>query len=150
MIAHSVATMATFEDVKRAAADLPEVAESTSYGTPSLTVRGKSFCRMWGDREHDRDKIGGTEVLVVYCDVDEKDALIESAGGVLFSTPHYDGYGAMLPGHAVGRAAGRPRRLPGGQLPAQGADDTPAAARRTLTRRAGQRRRRSPYVLQSP
>jgi hypothetical protein len=96
MIAHSVATMATFEDVKRAAADLPEVAESTSYGTPSLTVRGKSFCRMWGDREHDRDKVGGTEVLVVYCDVDEKDALIESAGGVLFSTPHYDGYGAML------------------------------------------------------
>ena len=96
MIAHSVATMATFKDVKRAAADLPEVAESTSYGTPSLKVRGKSFCRMWGDREHDRDKIGGTEVLVVYCDVDEKDALIESAGGVLFSTPHYDGYGAML------------------------------------------------------
>jgi hypothetical protein len=35
-------------------------------------------------------------VLVVYCDVDEKDALIDSAHGVLFSTPHYEGYGAML------------------------------------------------------
>jgi hypothetical protein len=88
--------MATFKDVKRAAADLPEVAESTSYGTASLKVRGKSFCRMWGDREHKRDRVDDSEVLVVYCDVDEKDALIEAAGGVLFSTPHYEGYGAML------------------------------------------------------
>jgi hypothetical protein len=88
--------MATFKDVKRAAAELPEVAESTSYGTASLKVRGKSFCRMWGDREHKRDRVDDSEVLVVYCDVDEKDALIEAAGGVLFSTPHYEGYGAML------------------------------------------------------
>jgi hypothetical protein len=88
--------MATFQDVKRAAAELPEVAESTSYGTASLKVRGKSFCRMWGEREHRRDRVDDTEVLVVYCDADEKDALIESAGGVLFSTPHYEGYGAML------------------------------------------------------
>ena len=88
--------MATFQDVKRAAAELPEVAESTSYGTASLKVRGKSFCRMWGEREHRRDRVDDTEVLVVYCDADEKDALIESAGGALFSTPHYEGYGAML------------------------------------------------------
>lgn len=88
--------MATFQDVKRAAADLPEVAESTSYGTAALKVRGKSFCRMWGDREHQRDRVDDTEVLVVYVDVDEKDALIDASDGVLFSTPHYDGYGAML------------------------------------------------------
>lgn len=88
--------MATFQDVKRAAADLPEVAESTSYGTAALKVRGKSFCRMWGDREHKRDRVDDTEVLVVYVDVDEKDALIDASDGVLFSTPHYDGYGAML------------------------------------------------------
>lgn len=37
-----------------------------------------------------------TEVLVVFCDLEEKPALIESSGGVLFTTPHYDGYGAML------------------------------------------------------
>jgi hypothetical protein len=88
--------MATFKDVKRAAAELPEVSESTSYGTPSLKVRGKSFCRMWGDREHNRDRVDDTEVLVVYCDAEEKEALIGSSGGVLFSTPHYEGYGAML------------------------------------------------------
>lgn len=88
--------MATFDDVKRLMADLPEVTESTSYGTPSLKVKGKSFCRMWSEREHNRDDVHDAEVLVVFCDVDEKDALIDTAGGVLFSTPHYQGYGAML------------------------------------------------------
>jgi hypothetical protein len=88
--------MATFVDVKRIGEAWPAVEESTSYGTPSLRVKGKSFCRMWGEREHRRDEVHDTEVLVVFCDVDEKPALIESAGGVLFSTPHYEGYGAML------------------------------------------------------
>ena len=82
--------------VKRAASTLPEVEESTSYGTPSLKVRKKSFCRMWSDREHDRDGVHDTEVLVVFCDLDEKEPLIEASAGVLFSTPHYEGYGAML------------------------------------------------------
>jgi hypothetical protein len=89
-------SMASFADVERLMAELPEVTTSTSYGTPSLKVKGKSFCRMWSEREHDRDDVHDTEVLVVFCDVDEKDALIDAAGGVLFSTPHYQGYGAML------------------------------------------------------
>jgi hypothetical protein len=90
--------MATFDDCVRLTAHLPEVEQSTSYGTPALTVRGKSFCRLWGDREHDRDGVDPdeTEVLVVFCDLDEKDALIESSGGTVFSTPHYDGYPAMV------------------------------------------------------
>lgn len=88
--------MATFDDVKRLTADLPEVSESTSLGTPALAVRGKSFCRLWSPREHARDGVHDTEVLVVFCDVEEKPALIESSGGTVFSTPHYDGYGAML------------------------------------------------------
>jgi hypothetical protein len=88
--------MATFDDVSRLTADLPEVAEATSLGTPALAVRGKSFCRLWSVREHARDGVRDTEVLVVFCDLEEKPALIESSGGALFSTPHYDGYGAML------------------------------------------------------
>jgi hypothetical protein len=88
--------MATFDDVRRLTADLPEVTESTSFGTPALAVRGKSFCRLWSAREHARDGVHDTEVLVVFCDLEEKPALIESSGGMLFSTPHYDGYGAML------------------------------------------------------
>jgi hypothetical protein len=88
--------MATFDDVTCLGADLPEVTVGTWYGTPGLHVRGKGFCRMWSEREYRRNRVDDTEVLVVMCDVDEKPALIEAAGGVLFSTPHYDGHGAML------------------------------------------------------
>jgi hypothetical protein len=86
----------TFDDIKELVAHLGGVEESTSYGTPSLEVRGKSFCRMWGDREYDRDEVHDTEVLVVFCELDEKPFLIESGGGALFTTPHYDGHGAVL------------------------------------------------------
>ncbi len=74
----------------------PEVTESTFYGTPALKVRSKGFCRMWSEREHDRDDVHDTEVLVVFCDVDAKELLLENHADVLFTTPHYDGYGAVL------------------------------------------------------
>lgn len=52
---------------------------------------------MWSDREYLRDGVDPTDqVLVLLCDVDEKDALLSTYPGVLFSTPHYEGYGAML------------------------------------------------------
>jgi hypothetical protein len=85
-----------FEDAKELVGHLPEVTESTSYGTPSLKVRGKSFCRLWGEREYQRYEVFDTEVLVVFCDVDEKPLLIEMSEGALFTTPHYDGHGAVL------------------------------------------------------
>ena len=88
--------MADFGDVTRIGLELPEVTVATSSGTPALQVRTKSFCRMWGEREHARDDVHDTEVLVVFCDVDEKEALLTTFPDVLFSTPHYDGYGAML------------------------------------------------------
>lgn len=48
------------------------------------------------DREHDRDGVHDTDVLVVFCEVDELDSLLGSSDGVLFSTPHYEGYRGML------------------------------------------------------
>ena len=86
----------TFDDCVRLTADLPEIEVSTSYGTPSLKVRGKSFCRMWSRREHDRDDVHDTEVLVVFCEAEEKETLLEASGGAFFQTPHYEGYGAHL------------------------------------------------------
>ena len=86
----------TFDDIKDLVAHLRGVEESTSYGTPSLKVRGKSFCRMWGEREYDRYGVDDTEVLVVFCELDEKPHLIAASGGALFSTPHYEGHGAVL------------------------------------------------------
>ena len=88
--------MASFDDVRRIGMLLPEVTESTWYGTPGLHVKKKGFCRLWGEREYDRNDVHDTEVLVVMCDVDEKPHLVDASGGVLFSTPHYDGSGAML------------------------------------------------------
>jgi hypothetical protein len=87
----------TFEDVRRLGGRFPEAEEAPSYrGMPALKVRGKPFCRLWSPTEHDRDGVHGTEVLVVFCDADEKDVLIEASGGALFSTPHYEGYPALL------------------------------------------------------
>ena len=75
-----------WSDVVALGAALPEVTESTSYGTPSLKVRAKSFCRLRGEAD------GG---LVVFCSLDEKQALLDQ-GGAYYTTPHYDGYGAIL------------------------------------------------------
>lgn len=67
----------------------------TNAGTWALHVAGRSFCRLWGDRERRRDgKVEG-DVLVVFCDPDEKDLLLETWAPTLFSTPHYHGYPAL-------------------------------------------------------
>ena len=86
-----------FDDVIRIGSQLPEVEVSTSYGTPALKVRGKSFCRLWGEAERDRKgpAVDG-EVLVVFVDVAEKRAWIETSDGALFDQAHYHGHGAML------------------------------------------------------
>jgi len=76
-----------FERITRLAeaACLPEVTKGTSYGTPALLVRGKSFARL---------KEAG--VLVVMCALEEKDMLIELAPQLYFQTDHYKGWPAML------------------------------------------------------
>lgn len=81
----------------RIGSELPDVEVSTSYGTPALKVRGKAFCRLWGVDERDRkgpDAPG--EVLVVFVELAEKRAWIETSDGVLFDQAHYHGQGAML------------------------------------------------------
>ncbi len=88
--------MATFDDVRRLGMVLPEMAESTSYGTPALKVRKKLVCRMWSEREHNRDSVLDTEVLVVFCELDMKQVLLDNHPDALFTVPHYDGYGAVL------------------------------------------------------
>ena len=88
--------MASWDDVVRIGRGLPEVTVDDWYGTPALKVRKKGFARMWSEREYRRDGIDPTTpVLVVMCDLEEKDALMASHAA-LFETPHYEGYGAML------------------------------------------------------
>jgi hypothetical protein len=76
-----------FARVKRLGLEigLPEIEESTSYGTPALKVRGKLLVRMYN-----------AEVLVVHCPMAEKEVLMESLPDIFFQTDHYKGYPAFL------------------------------------------------------
>jgi len=79
--------MPTWDEVITIAKALPDVEESTSYRTPSLKVAGKSFARLRTEAE------GG---LVLMCSQEEKAALLASGDPAFYTTPHYDGYGAIL------------------------------------------------------
>ena len=78
--------MASWADVVALGTALPEVEESTWFGTPALRVRGKSFCRL---------KDEGILVIQVV-DLEDKEALLRSDPEVFFTTPHYDGYAYVL------------------------------------------------------
>ena len=84
--------MATADEVRKLALSLPDTDEHASYeGTPSFRVRRKSFARLRKDGES----------LVVFTDgLDEKEALLASDSAKFFTTPHYDGYPAVLVRHA--------------------------------------------------
>jgi len=77
-------------DLKRvkkliAAAKLPGVEEAPSYGQPSLKVMGKFLARV---RE--------PGVLVVMCNLEEKEFLMEMNSDIYFETDHYKGWPAVL------------------------------------------------------
>ncbi|MDQ3157507.1 MAG: MmcQ/YjbR family DNA-binding protein [Actinomycetota bacterium] len=79
--------MATWQSLVEFAKTLPEVEESTWFNTPSLKVQGKGFIRLRSEAE------GG---VVVMCSLAEKEALLQSGDAAFYTTPHYDGYGAIL------------------------------------------------------
>jgi hypothetical protein len=65
---------------------LPEVEEGTSFGTPAFKVKGKLLARLKEDGE----------TVVVRVALELKEALIAENPDVFFTTPHYDGYAAVL------------------------------------------------------
>lgn len=76
--------MPTFDDVRRIGGAFPEVVEAPSYrGMPALKVRKMPFCRLWSESEHQRDGVHGTQVLVVFCDLEQKDLLNRRLGRCL-------------------------------------------------------------------
>jgi hypothetical protein len=64
---------------------LPEVTEGTSYGTPALKVRGKSFTRLNDPR-----------TLVLLIPMEQKELLLEMSPQIYFETDHYRGWPAVL------------------------------------------------------
>jgi hypothetical protein len=79
--------MPTWDDVLAAAADLPGIEVGTSYGTPSMTVRGKFMCRM---------RTNPDALVMRVIDLTDREALLKGNPDVYFSTPHYDGYPVVL------------------------------------------------------
>lgn len=69
----------TFEAVRLAAKALPDVVDSTSYGTPALKVRGKLLARLHQDGE----------CFVLRADLLDREILIQSDPAVFFITDHY-------------------------------------------------------------
>lgn len=80
--------MATEDEVRAIALSLPETTEKPWYGTPGFRVKDKGFLRIRSEAE------GGLVVFVA--DLGEKEALLASDPDVFFTTPHYDGYPAVL------------------------------------------------------
>lgn len=76
---------AVFERLKQAARSLPDVVESTSYGTPALKTGKKLLTR-----------VKDAETAVVMCPLDEKEMLLQAAPGIYFETDHYKGWPALL------------------------------------------------------
>jgi hypothetical protein len=80
--------VATEDDVRRIALSLPETIEKPWFGSPGYRVKDKGFLRIRSEAE------GGLVIFVA--DVGEKEVLLASDPEKFFTTPHYDGYPALL------------------------------------------------------
>lgn len=76
-----------WENVVAFAVTLPDVSESTSYGTPSLKVAGKLMGRLRTEAE------GG---LALKCSAADKEALVGGPDPAFYTTEHYAGYNYVL------------------------------------------------------
>ena len=93
--------MATWDDVSRLALALPQTSESTSYGNRAWKVKDKGF--VWerplrkSDLEALDDDAPDGPILGARVEhLGAKEALLQDDPGVFFTTPHFDGYPAIL------------------------------------------------------
>lgn len=104
MARRHTAVMATWDDLRRLVTALPETDEHPSYGGhPSWRVRRRAFVWDRPLRPADRSALGDgapaeSEAVLGVRVADEgaKAALIADAPDVFFTTPHFDGYAAVL------------------------------------------------------
>ena len=93
--------MTTMRDLDRLALAMPESTKELSEdGRPSYLMRGKMFCFHRSQRRDAVDPETGQlldDVLVFRVDgLDTKELLVADPRGVFFTTPHWDGYAAVL------------------------------------------------------
>jgi hypothetical protein len=93
--------MASWSDVRRLALALPETSEKSSRGTSAWTVKDKSFAWERPLRPADIAALGknapdGAILGVRTADLEMKEVWLASDPGVFFTTPHFNGYPAVL------------------------------------------------------
>jgi hypothetical protein len=93
--------MSTMADLDDLAQSLPQTTKEVSEdGRPSYLVHGKMFCFHRGQRRDAVDPQTGErldDVLMFRVpDLGVKELLLADARGVYFTTPHFDGYPAVL------------------------------------------------------
>jgi hypothetical protein len=93
--------MATLADLDELALALPETTKEVSDdGRPTYLVHGKFFCFHRRPRPDAVDETTGErldDVLVFRVDgLDVKELLLADGRGVFFTTPHWNGYAAVL------------------------------------------------------
>src|SRR5262245_42994550 len=76
-----------YERVCAIARELPGMEESTSYGTPSLKVKGKFMARLRTEAEG---------ALAIRCDFLDRQILLQANPEAFFVTDHYLNYPAIL------------------------------------------------------
>lgn len=93
--------MATWKDVRRLALQLPQTEEGTTFGNLAWKINGKGFIWERPLRRSDVEALGSdapdgpilgvrTENLLA------KEALLDSGAEGVFTTPHFNGYPAVL------------------------------------------------------
>jgi len=79
----------TWDDVVALATAFPEVVETTSFRTPSLKVRTKLIARLRTEKDSPYQ-------LMLRCDAEQKDFLLQTGDPTFGTEPHYDGYPGIL------------------------------------------------------
>jgi hypothetical protein len=93
--------VATWDDVRAIALALPETSERTSRDLLQWRVKDKLFVWERPLRRSDLEALGDEvpEGAILGARVEHlgaKEALVADASGVFFTTPHFDGYPAIL------------------------------------------------------
>ena len=88
------------KDLDKLALAMPQATKSVSEGRPTYSVHDKFFCFHRSRRPDAVDPETGErldDVLVFrVADAGEKEAILRDERGIFFTTPHWNGYSAVL------------------------------------------------------
>ena len=79
-----------FETVRKIALELPDVEESTAYGSPAIKVRGKLLTCIPTNKSAEPDS------LAVRIGINQRAELVATAPDVYYFTDHYANYPMVL------------------------------------------------------